>query len=163
MKLHENIESAYLLVSSKKKLEEQKEAIEAQMAALKAKRDELNQKIAEYDNSVNPFKTLILEMMKESKVNKVETGNVVAQIMNRESFSWDNEEAIVNYLKDNKLKEYLTVKFSFNKKELKKGIESDKNLKEALAPYFSEKGSEYLVITDKESFDRMLSHMEENK
>ena len=165
MKLHENVESAYLLIAQKKVLESQKEEIDAEIENLKEKKKELDGKIAVIDGQVEPFKELILGMMKNENVENVEVEDIVAQIMTRDGVDWKDENAILKYLKENKLIDYIQVKATVNKPALKKALtaEGNEKLKEDLKPYVGLKGTEYLVITDKDSYKRMVEHMEMNK
>lgn len=163
MKLHENIESAYVLIKQKKSLEEKIEVIDKQIQKLKVEKEELQKEANNYDEQINPYKELIFEMMKEATADEVEVNDVIAKIMSRNGFVWKDEASITKYLQDNKLDDYITVKYSLKKSDLKKAIENDPNLKEALTPYIETKDSKYLVITDKDSYSRMLAHMEDNK
>ena len=102
----------YSKIEKYKELKLQKETIEAEMKLL-------NNEIVD-------------EMINEG-VNKIETPNgIIAQVVTKESLSYDDEIATIKYLKENNLEKY--IKETIDTKALNAEVKKSNLLKESLKP-----------------------------
>lgn len=105
--------------------------LQAQMEVLKTQLDELKPEIIE-------------GMVKES-VDKIELpSGVTAQVVTKETFKYDDELGMINYLKANGLTSFIVEKVNTTamNKELKKGL----TLTESLKPMFTKTYTNSLTV-----------------
>lgn len=139
-------------------LKEQITAKEAELAQLKADTECLK---AQYDE----LSAQLLSEMKSSEQIEVDVDDIVAQYFCKNEFSYGDEKALLAYLINNNMNNYITTKTTqaINKAALKKDLKANESLKESLNEFVGDKKTEYVVVTTKENHQRMLEHIEETK
>lgn len=90
---------------------------------------------------------------------------IVAEKFTRENIGYTSEADILNYLKNSYGGQYIKTKVteSLDKNALKKAIKTDSTLAGALASMTIKSTTEYIVVTDVESHQKMLEHINESK
>lgn len=121
----------------------------------------------ELQNKLDLFNDDLLKKMINNKETEIKTNNLVATYFSKNEFTYGDENALLNYLKDKGLNQYITVKTttkeSINKNNLKKDLKSNEELKQSLKDFVGDKLIEYVVVTTEENHEKMLEHIEQGK
>lgn len=133
--------------------------LKGKIDALKAQRDALDAEIKELEASKQECDSAIVEGMKAIGATEVAEGDCFANLMRRESLSYDDPEAVIGYLEANGHPELVRVKKELNKVAINKAIKTDGELAKDLAEMASKKVTEYVVLTDAEGHAKMLEHI----
>lgn len=94
--------------------------------------NELQSKKSSIEEDMEALKESIMSKMDELGLNKTTTpDNITASIVMKETFKYTDEPALVKYLKDNNLSQFIVEKVNAvpMNKELKKGMSLTENLK----------------------------------
>ena len=148
--MEELIKQIFYLEKSKKDLEEEQ-------AKLKRDIDNLDIRIVEKKKD-------LLNAMKNAKELELSVEDIVATYFSKENVGYTNEKDVLNYLKENNYTTLISSKTteSLNKNALKKALKEDNKLSEALKDLTTTSITEWVVVTDKETHQKMLEHIEEN-
>ena len=124
----------------------------------------LKEDISNLDIQIQEKKKLLLDAMKEAKSEEITTEDIVATYFSKENISYTNDKDVLNYLKENNYNDLITTKTteSLNKNALKKALKTDTSLNEALESMTIKSLTEWVVVTDSETHQKMLEHIEEN-
>ena len=138
-------------------LEKSKKDLEEEQAKLKRDIDNLDIRIAEKKKD-------LLNAMKDKKELEVSVDDIVATYFSKENVSYTSEKDVLNYLKENNYTTLISSKTveSLNKNALKKALKEDIKLSEALKNLTTTSITEWVVVTDRETHQKMLEHIEEN-
>lgn len=121
----------------------------------------------ELQNKLDLFNDNLLKEMITNKQTEIKINNLVATYFSKNEFTYGDENALLNYLKDKGLNQYITVKTttkeSINKNNLKKDLKSNEELKQSLKDFVGDKLIEYVVVTTEENHEKMLEHIEQGK
>ena len=138
---------------------------------LKTLKDENSAKMAtlkeEATNIDSELETLLKELLEEMKSQdmvEIEVEDLVASKFAKNEFSYGDEKALLNYLLEKNMQQYVTTKTtqSINKTSLKKDLKVNQDLKESLKDFVGDRLTEYVVVTTKENHQKMLEHIEAN-
>lgn len=133
--------------------------LKGRIEALKAQRDALDAEIKELEASKQDCDSEIVEGLKAMGVTEFAYEDCFANLMRRESLSYDDPDAVIGYLEANGRPELVRVKKELNKAAINKAIKTDGELAKYLAGMASKKVTEYVVLTDAESHAKMLEHL----
>ena len=124
----------------------------------------LKEDISNLDTEIQEKKKLLLNAMKEAKSNEITTDDIVATYFSKENINYTSDKDVLDYLKQNNYNDLITVKTteSLNKNALKKALKTDNNLNKALEDMTVKSITEWVVVTDSETHQKMLEHIEEN-
>ena len=152
--LMKRIEEAY-------KIKEEIEKINQEIKSLEEKKKVLENQYEE----INPS---LLDWMITSNTKEVETeDHIFLNYFTRTEFTYGDEKALLKYLQDNKLNDYInsktTTTISINKNALKKDLKEKPELKESLKDYVGDKTTNYIVITNEENHQKLFEHIEGGK
>lgn len=91
--------------------------------------------------------------------------NKLVRRFHKTTTGYTNENDVIKWLKDNSKSDLIKVKTteSLNKNELKKQLKSDTTLQEGLKPFILNGTTDYVVVTDKDNYEKMLEHINEGK
>lgn len=91
--------------------------------------------------------------------------NKLVRRFHKTTTGYTNETDVINWLKDNSKLDLIRVKTTeeLNKKELNKQLKSDTLLQEGLKPFILNGTTDYVVVTDKDNYEKMLEHINEGK
>jgi phage host-nuclease inhibitor protein Gam len=144
MELKEKINRSYELRNQLKNLEETKKKLEEELSVLDSE---------------------LLESIKGSDKDELEFDGLFLNLFRRKSVAYDDEKAVLNYLKENGYSSLITIKTteSLNKNAIKKELKTNSLLNEALSSHTTEKVTEYITVTDAESHQKLFEHIEEGK
>lgn len=137
---------------------------------INSKKDEIN-KLKEselsLEDKLNELNTILLTNMVSENKSEIQTDNLIALYFRKNEFSYGDETALLNYLKNNGLDKYVAVKTttkeSINKNSLKKDLKINSELKESLKDFVGDRVTEYVVVTTEENHKKMLEHIENAK
>lgn len=148
--MEELIKQIFYLEKSKKDKEEEQ--------------TKLKEDISNLDIQIQEKKKLLLEAMKEAKSEEITTEDIVATYFSKENISYTSDKDVLTYLKENNYNDLITTKTteSLNKNALKKALKTDTGLNEALESMTIKSLTEWVVVTDSETHQKMLEHIEEN-
>lgn len=141
------------------------ENIDAQIEALNARK-----KVVE--ESLKKLNASLLSSVKEAKGNDKDYDvefdkGLFLTYFAKEDITWLDDAGLLKKLQENKADKYIkvTVKTttSIDKNALKKAFKTDEALREQYKDFYGTKLTEYITVTDKESHDKMLEHIEDNK
>ena len=151
MTIEERIKKIHELQDSIKEKENTIAELKAGVAILGNELDTLNDEL---------LQEMISDDKKEIKVN-----DLVASYFCKSEFSYGDEKALLQHLKDAGMSSYITTKTteSINKTALKKDLKTNQELKESLSEYVGDRKVEYVVVTTEENHQRMLEHIEEGR
>lgn len=154
MSLNSKIQEAYAI---KKGME----IIDSDIEKLKNNKNELQKRLDELNLEI------LSEMVKEDK-REIETeDHIFANHYTRTEFTYGDEKALLGYLQEYGLTDYYNIKttttVSINKNALKKALKTKQDLKESLKDFVGDKTTDYVVVVDAETHQKMLDHMEEGK
>lgn len=124
----------------------------------------LKEAISNLDVQIQEKKKLLLDAMKEAKSEEITTENIIATCFSKENISYTSDKDVLTYLKENNYNDLITTKTteSLNKNALKKALKTDTSLNEALEGMTIKSLTEWVVVTDSETHQKMLEHIEEN-
>lgn len=119
-------------------------------------------------SAAQEYEVLAHELLDEMKSNGIDTvntedGSLVAMVSKNTSIGYQNDDALIGYLSENGLSEFLKTTVAIKKRELSAEIKKNDALREALAEYTSPKVTEYVVVTSPEKHARMLEHISDSK
>ena len=128
----------------------------------------LEEDVEDLEDEISIAKDILFDKMKQDKNEMIETdNNLVAQFFAKNEFSYGDEKALLNKLKEMELNQYIKVTTkittSIDKNALKKDLKDNKKLKESLKDFVGDRVTEYVVVTTKENHQKMLEHIEEGK
>ena len=133
--------------------------LKCRIDALKAQRDAIDAEIKELEASKHECDSAIVEGMKAIGATEVMEGDCFANLMRRESLSYDDPDAVIGYLEANGRPELVRVRKELNKVAINKAIKTDGELVKDLAGMASKNVTEYVVLTDAEGHAKMLEHL----
>lgn len=133
--------------------------LKCRIDALKAQRDAIDAEIKGLEASKQERDSAIVEGMKAIGATEVAEGDCFANLMRRESLSYDDPDAVIGYLEANGRPELVRVRKELNKVAINKAIKTDGELAKGLAGMASKKVTEYVVLTDAEGHAKMLEHL----
>ena len=116
----------------------------------------------------------IIDESKQELLSLIDTDDVIycttdenklVRRFHKTTTGYSNENDVIKWLKDNDKSDLVKVKTteSLNKNELKKQLKSDTTLQEGLKPFILNGVTDYVVVTDKANYDKMLEHINEGK
>lgn len=143
-------------------------AIKAGMEVIDSDMEKLKNNKAELQKRLDELNTEILTEMINSGQKEIETeDHIFATHYSRTEFTYGDEKALLNHLKEYGLDEYVNYKttttVSINKNALKKDLKAKPELKESLKEFVGDKTTDYVIVTNAETRQKMLEHMEEGK
>lgn len=151
--MNELMENIYKLKQEKEQLEKQQEELKNKISALEAQIDE-------YNNT-------ILESMLKDEIETFadDTTDLVATLFTKTTTGYLDEKAVLKYLHDNNLNEYITIKESINKRALNAELKTNNFLNESLSKdnWIGTSTTKYVVVTTKENTEKMFEHIKEGK
>ena len=132
--------------------------VESDMQKLKESKTRLETRLEEINSQ-------LLKGMIESNQREIETDDhIFATHYIRNEFTYGDEKALLRYLQEYGLDDYISTKttttVTINKNALKKDLKIKQDLKESLKDYVGDKTTEYVVVADAETHQKMLEHME---
>ena len=126
---------------------------------------ELKAGVAILDNELDTLNDELLHEMISNGNKEIKVDDLVASYFCKNEFSYGDEKALLQYLKDHSMSSYITTKIteSINKTALKKDLKTNQELKESLNNFVGDRQVEYVVVTTEENHQRMLEHIENSK
>lgn len=126
---------------------------------------ELKAGVAILDSELNTLNDELLHEMISNGNKEIKVDDLVASYFYKNEFSYGDEKALLQYLKDHSMNSYIITKLteSINKAALKKDLKTNKDLKESLNDFVGDRKVEYVVVTTEENHQKMLEHIENNK
>lgn len=126
---------------------------------------ELKAGVAILDSELNTLNDELLHEMISNGNKEIKVDDLVASYFCKNEFSYSDEKALLQYLKDHSMNSYITTKLteSINKTALKKDLKTNQDLKESLNDFVGDRKVEYVVVTTEENHQRMLEHIENSK
>ena len=126
---------------------------------------ELKAGVAILDNELDTLNDELLHEMISNGNKEIKVDDLVASYFCKSEFSYGDEKALLQYLKDHSMSSYITTKIteSINKTALKKDLKTNQELKESLNNFVGDRQVEYVVVTTEENHQRMLEHIENSK
>lgn len=149
MEVLEQVKRANEINEELESLEQQKKELEDKMSALTSERETLY--------------TSLLDYCKEEKIVEKQFGNLWLNLFSKSDVTWLDDDGLLAKLKESELNDFITTKYSVNKKELKKAFKTNETLKESLKEFYGDKLSEYVTVTTYANHVKMLEHIEENR
>ena len=136
-----------------------KEIFEANIAELKGKIDDLDADIEKHNEE------LLAELKEDGALEYISDTGLYANVFKKESVGYTNDADVLKYLKENNYNEYVKTKIteSLDKRPLSKALKTDEKLAAALEAMTIKTTLEYVVVTNAESHQKMLEHIEEGK
>ena len=130
--------------------------IELEMEKLKSEVNTLN-------TEIEPLKEELLSTIEDD--NQINVDNLVAQRLHRKNVGYTSDNDVLKWLKDNYEGKYVktTIKEALDKNPLKKALKEDEILKVGLSQFILEGVTDYVVVTDKENYEKMMEHINEGK
>ena len=95
---------------------------------------ELQRQAEEIKNQLDEIKSQLVEEFNTEGINSYDTGKVVATVTPKTTFKYNDEPAMVKYLKENGMSQYVVEKIDSTR--LNKVLKSSVSLNEALKPQF---------------------------
>ena len=94
-----------------------------------------------------------------------DTTDLVATLFTKTATGYLDEKAVLKYLHDNNLNEYITIKESINKRALNAELKTNNSLNESLSKdnWIGTSTTKYVVVTTKENTEKMFEHIKEGK
>lgn len=137
---------------------EKRDSIEKQINDLKAELDQIDNYIEECSND-------LLTQMKSNETKVLEVENLVAETFSKEDVGYTSDKDVLDYLKSNGYNQYIRTKVteSLDKNPLKKAIKNDEVLAKGLDNLTIKTLTEYVVVTTKENYQKMIEHIEGKK
>lgn len=123
--------------------------------------DNIKSSISAIDSKMQSKENLLLQLMKEYGNDVDESAeNLVAAIFKRENIGYTDESAVLEYLKLNNKDDLIRVKTTeaLDKIAIKKALKIDPELAENLEAMITRSVTEYVVVTTKENYSKMLEH-----
>ena len=144
-----------------------KSIYEARLRKEKLEKDvaEIKEKIETLDKYIDDTSSELLNEMMTTDQTEYQHDGLIASRYKKESIGYNDEAAVVEYLKNNYDGKYIRTKIteSLDKNQLKKAIKTDTELAQTLDSMTSKKVTEYVVVTTLENHQKMLEHMNESK
>lgn len=139
-------------------LKSQKEILDNEIKAKKASSDELDALIAEKSAQ------LLIDLDATGSTT-LEVDDIIAAKFSKKSIEYISESAALKALKDNGYIHLIKVKVaeSLDKTAIKKAMKADAALSQILQDVTTEKVTEYVVVTSKENYSKMVEHIENGK
>lgn len=94
---------------------------------------QLQQEVEERKVEMESLREEIIKQMNEQGITSQDTGTVLGKIINRTSFKYTDEVAVINYLRSRRLNNFLTSKV--NTSAMNKELKGHGSLYEDLKPY----------------------------
>ena len=134
---------------------------------LEREQEELKNKLSAIEEQITGLNDTILNDMLEAETESFEDNetDLVATLFTKVNTGYLDEKAVLNYLKENNLSQYITVKESINKRALNSGLKADKTLNESLSKdnWIGTSTTKYVVVTTKENTEKMFEHINGGK
>ena len=117
----------------------------------------------ELDAKITKLKAQLLPLLNSEKPYYY--NDLVATICFKTGTGYGDEKGLIEYLDSQLDGKYLRVKTTkeLDKNAFKKGLKEDLTFAESVDKYITPKVTEYVVVTTKENYEKMLEHMNEGK
>ncbi len=150
MSLNSKIQEAYAIKSGMEEIDKDMEKLKNNKAELQKRLDNLNAEI-------------LAEMIKNGNKEVETEDHIFANHYSRTEFTYGDEKALLKYLQEYGLDEYINCKttttISINKNALKKDLKIKQDLKESLKDFVGDKTTDYVVVANAETHQKMLEHI----
>jgi len=142
--------------------------LKLKIAVLESEMKKLSESKKELESYLEEINSELLKGMIEQGQEEIETDDhIFATHYVKSEFSYGDEKELLKYLQRESLNDYINIKTttttSINKNALKKALKSNQELKESLKDYVGDRKTEYVVVVDAETHQKMLEHIEEGE
>lgn len=124
--------------------------------------EQLKTLISDLDKSISNLSDQLLSQMQSANMTEYMSDDIVAVKFKRSNIGYTDDSLVLKYLKDNYQGQYIRTKISesLDKIALKKAIKDDSKLADDLNSMIIDKSTEYVVVTSKDSYDKMKGHID---
>jgi len=125
--------------------------------------EKAKENISSLEESIVNNKAELLSLIQDDK--PIEKDDKVAIRMHRPNVGYTDESAVIKWLKENFNGKLVKTKIteSLEKNPLKKELKTNQKLIEGLKPFIVNSVTDYVVVTNKDNYQKMLEEIKEGK
>lgn len=141
---------------------QKRDALEKEITSLEENLKNKKEELKKFDANIDSLKADLLAEMNSIFYDNLECGDVIAKKFTRENITYSSDAEVLTYLKEHEHPELIRVKVteSLDKNALKKALKTDEQLSKDLEGLTKKETTEYLVVTTKEKYIKMLEHID---